>query len=217
MESISNLQDLKKEFQQISDNNLAMDKNSLSSVGYMDIETTGLSSEHNHITLIGLHSSDATSVYIDTQNHKKACQDIDKCRYLVTFNGNRFDLPFINKHYGLQCNFKSIDLMYLFWQMGYYGGLKKVEQQLGLSRMSEVEGMKGSEAVTLWHKYKAGNQEALNKLVNYNIEDIVNLEVLFNFALQRAQNNTISSDELKQNKKNIMNRIKNNESLYIWD
>jgi len=107
--------------------------------------------------------------------------------------------------------------MYLFWQLGYKGGLKKIEHCLGLSRMEEVAGMQGSEAVTLWHKYKQGDKQALNKLINYNIEDIVNLEVLFNFALQKANNNDISFDDLKQHKQNIMNRIKEKESLYVWD
>jgi len=107
--------------------------------------------------------------------------------------------------------------MYLFWQLGYKGGLKKVEANLGLSRMQEVQGMQGKDAVDLWHKYKAGDQQALNKLVNYNIEDIVNLEVLFNFALQKSFGNLVSSDDLKQSKQNIMNRMKTKESLYIWD
>jgi len=108
-------------------------------------------------------------------------------------------------------------LMYLFWQMGYYGGLKKVEQQLGLSRMDDVAGMNGREAVDLWYKYKQGDKQALNKLVNYNIEDIVNLEVLFNYALQKSFKNHISSDELKQHKQNIMDRIKTKECLYVWN
>ncbi len=208
MQTITKLEDLKKEFQEMSQP---------SNVGYMDIETTGLSSEYNHVTLIGLHSLDATSVYIDKHNHTKAVNDIDACNYLVTFNGNRFDIPFVDKHYGLKQKFKSIDLMYLFWQLGYKGGLKKIEHDLGLSRMSEVQDMKGSEAVTLWHKYKAGNQEALKKLVNYNIEDIVNLEVLFNFALQKSQAQDITSDQLREHKQNIMDRIKTKECLYVWN
>lgn len=216
MQTITNLQDLQKEFQDL---NQSTYNNVLSNgqIGYMDIETTGLSADHNHVTVIGLHSPEATSVYIDNHNHKRACNDIDACNYLVTFNGNRFDIPFVHKHYGLKQEFKSIDLMYLFWQLGYKGGLKKVEANLGLSRMQEVQGMQGKDAVDLWHKYKAGDQQALNKLVNYNIEDIVNLEVLFNFALQKSFGNLVSSDDLKQSKQNIMNRMKTKESLYIWD
>jgi uncharacterized protein YprB with RNaseH-like and TPR domain len=213
MDTITNLQDLRKEFQDKFD----LSSYNISNIQYMDIETTGLSPEYNHVTLIGLHSPDATSVYIDNHNHKRACNDIDACKYLVTFNGNRFDIPFVHKHYGLKQEFKSIDLMYLFWQLGYKGGLKKIEHNLGLSRMQEVEGMSGSEAVTLWHKYKAGDKQALHKLVNYNIEDIVNLEVLFNFALQKANGNSLSFDDLRQNKQTIMARIKENEKLYIWD
>jgi hypothetical protein len=207
MQTITKLEDLKKEFDSLSNE----------PIGYMDIETTGLSADHNHITLIGLHSPEATSVYIDNHNHKRAVNDIDACKYLVTFNGNRFDIPFVDKHYGLKQEFKSIDLMYLFWQLGYKGGLKKIEHNLGLSRMDDVASMDGREAVTLWHKYKAGDPNALNKLVNYNIEDIVNLEVLLNFALQKSNNQDVTSDQLRLHKQTIMNKIKEKESLYIWN
>lgn len=209
MQTITNLQQLKEEY----NNN----PNMLSNLGYMDIETTGLSPDYNSVTLIGLHSIDATSVYIDTKNHKKACNDIDACNYLVTFNGNRFDIPFIDKQYGLNKKFKSIDLMHLFWQLGYKGGLKKIETNLGLSRDASVLGMQGKDAVALWHKYKAGCKDSLNKLVKYNFEDIVNLEVLFNFALQKAIGNNIPLNLLRQNQLNITQRIKEKESLYIWD
>ena len=86
MDTITNLQQLKEEY----NSNPEM----LSNLGYMDIETTGLSPEFNDVTLIGLHSLDATSIYIDKHNHNKAKRDIDSCKYLVTFNGNRFDIPF---------------------------------------------------------------------------------------------------------------------------
>ncbi len=209
MQTITNLQQLKEEYNSNSE--------MLSNLGYMDIETTGLSPEYNDVTLIGLHSLDATSIYIDKHNHNKAKNDIDACKYLVTFNGNRFDIPFIDKHYGLNQEFKSIDLMYLFWQLGYKGGLKKIETNLGLSRAEEVVGMKGKDAVTLWHKYKQGCKDSLNKLVKYNFEDIVNLEVLFNFALQKSFGNNVPLEILRQNQLNITKRIKEKDSLYVWD
>lgn len=214
MQTITKLEDLKKEFQYL---NQSTYNNILHNVKYMDIETTGLSPARNHITLIGLHSPESTNIYIDKYNHKRACEDIEACKYLVTFNGNKFDIPFIDKHYGLKQEFKSIDLMYLFWQLGYKGGLKKIERALGLSRMKEVAGMDGSEAITLWHRYKQGDQDSLKRLINYNIEDIVNLEVLFDFVLQRSYGAQPSPSELRQTKANIMNRIKEKNALNVWN
>ncbi len=209
MQTITTLQDLKKE---LSDTDVNVNK-----LGYLDIETTGLSSNLHNITLIGIHSLDSTSIYIDSHNHKRALSDLANYNYLVTFNGNRFDLSFIQKHYDFGNGFTSIDLYPLLKEMGYRGGLKRIEHNLGLSRMGLVDGMYGREAVGLWEQYKNGSQQALKKLVNYNIEDIISLEVLYNFVLQKSNGLNISSKELKQNKQNILNRIKQKECLYIWN
>lgn len=207
MQTINTLQDLKKEIPNLDQSRL----------GYLDIETTGLDFNKHKITLVGLHSADSTSVYIDLHNHQRAKNDIANYNYLVTFNGNRFDLPFIEKHQGFANNsFTSVDLYPLLKELGYSGGLKRIEHNLGLERMDLVDGMYGKEAVGLWEQYKAGNQQALKKLVNYNIEDIVSLEVLYNFVLQNSLGNKISSDILKNWKNEIMERIKAKDCLYIF-
>ncbi|MDD2471425.1 MAG: ribonuclease H-like domain-containing protein, partial [Dehalococcoidales bacterium] len=56
-------------------------------------------------------------------------------------------------------------------------GLKKVEIRLGISRT--VEGVGGWEAVLLWRRYQqCGDVQALDTLLKYNAEDVMNLKIL---------------------------------------
>ena len=67
--------------------------------------------------------------------------------------------------------------MYDCWRNKLYGGFKAVERQLGIERkLTEVNGY---EAVRLWWRYvDSFDLDALNTLLEYNKEDVVNLKVL---------------------------------------
>lgn len=98
---------------------------------------------------------------------------------LHTYNGSRFDLPFIHSCIGIDLNriFPHRDLMFDCWKNHLYGGLKAVERQLGIGR--QLKDMNGWEAVKLWWKYvESFDLDALNKLLEYNKEDVVNLRTL---------------------------------------
>ena len=67
--------------------------------------------------------------------------------------------------------------MYDCWQKNLYGGLKSVERQLGVER--RLVDMNGWEAVRLWWKYvESFDLDALDRLLEYNKEDVVNLKTL---------------------------------------
>ena len=67
--------------------------------------------------------------------------------------------------------------MYHCWQNNLYGGFKAVERQLGITR--ELTGIVGLDAVWLWRKFRdGGDRAALQTLLKYNEEDVVNLRVL---------------------------------------
>jgi uncharacterized protein YprB with RNaseH-like and TPR domain len=67
--------------------------------------------------------------------------------------------------------------MYDCWKNNLRGGFKAVERQLGIDR--ESKGIDGLEAVRLWWKYiDAFDLEALNTLLQYNKEDVLNLKIL---------------------------------------
>ena len=44
--------------------------------------------------------------------------------------------------------------------------------------------MSGYDAVLLWRDYQWGNQEALDRLIQYNTADIVNLESLMEWSYE---------------------------------
>lgn len=147
---------------------------------FLDIETTGLSPYYNEITMIGVYGSDRTKVFISGIDLEDFPQALKGCKVIVTFNGARFDLPFIEHHLpGVSFDhLLHIDLLYPLRRLGLTGGLKSIETELRLSRSDETTGLSGFDAVRLWYQYKRGNKAALDILVRYNIEDIQNLETI---------------------------------------
>jgi len=96
-------------------------------------------------------------------------------KLLMTYNGARFDLPLVRRRLGadLAVLFAHRDLMGDCWAQNLHGGLKKVEQRLGIHR--DTEGIDGLAAIRLWHAHRGGDGEALELLLRYNREDVENL------------------------------------------
>ncbi len=74
------------------------------------------------------------------------------------------------------------DTCFLLRSVGYSGGLKAIERNLGISR-GLMSALDGYSAVLLWKRYKKTRDERyLETLLAYNAEDVLNLEFLLNFA-----------------------------------
>lgn len=151
---------------------------------YLDIETTGLSPWDNEITVIGIHVCSG----VETRFIQLIGEDITANSVLEalagvsvihTFNGSQFDLPFISYRLGIDLaqRFTHHDLVYDCWRKNLYGGLKRVERQLGIKRtLAEVDGY---QAAKLWWRYvNDDDEDALKTLLEYNKEDVVNLKTL---------------------------------------
>jgi uncharacterized protein YprB with RNaseH-like and TPR domain len=153
------------------------------SVAFLDIETTGLSSERHDITMIGVYDGKESKVFTRGRNLAKFPSYIRKFNSIVTYNGARFDIPFIQSSFpDLSLHQLHIDIMYPLRRLGYRGGLKGIEKQVGIARSDETDGLSGYDAVVLWKKYLKGDENALDTLEKYNIEDIENLETLSDLA-----------------------------------
>ncbi len=152
---------------------------------YVDIETTGLSAECDSITMIGIYNGKETKTYVRGINLEEAPAELVKYKQLITFNGARFDLPFIEHEFPGTIDHLHIDLLYPLKKIGYSGGLKRIESYLGMKRSDETEGMTGLDAVRLWHRYERGDEEALDILIRYNKEDVVNLEKIIRMTYPR--------------------------------
>jgi len=149
------------------------------SVAFVDIETTGLSQRRDRITVIGIYDGRESKTYVKNINLDDIVDEFSKYRLLVSFNGARFDIPFIKSEFP-EIEFKQlhIDLVYPLRRIGYKGGLKNIEKILGISRSEDTEGMTGFDAVRLWKQYERGDKDALAKIIKYNKEDIVNLKTI---------------------------------------
>lgn len=151
---------------------------------YLDIETTGLSPSFNAITVIGIFRCNGTKEEfiqlvgeeVTRDNLVNALRDV---KTIYTYNGARFDLRFIRDALDIDLTeeFEHIDLMFHCWKQNLYGGFKAVELQLGIHR--NLQGISGYDAVLLWHNYKRyDDHDALDLLLKYNREDVVNLREL---------------------------------------
>ena len=149
------------------------------SVAFVDIETTGLSQRRDRITVIGIYDGRESKTYVRDINLDDIVDELSKYRLLVSFNGARFDIPFMKSEFP-EIEFKQlhIDLVYPLRRIGYKGGLKNIEKILGISRSEDTEGMTGFDAVRLWKQYERGDKDALAKIIKYNKEDIVNLKTI---------------------------------------
>lgn len=146
------------------------------SSAYVDIETTGLSPEYNRITIIGIYNGTRSKTFIRGIDLEDAPAELAKYKQLITFNGARFDLPFIEHEFPGFFQHLHVDLLYPLKKIGHSGGLKNIERSLGLCRSEETEGLSGFDAVRLWEQYQRGSGEALETLIHYNTEDVVHLE-----------------------------------------
>ena len=151
---------------------------------YLDIETTGLSRGYSEITVIGIHVCHGNNgnfvqlvgTDITAESTLEALRGVE---VIHTYNGSRFDLPFIRSKLGVNLEeiFSHRDLMYDCWKNNLRGGFKAVECQLGIERSSK--GITGYDAVRLWWRYvDSFDLDALKLLLQYNKEDVLNLKVL---------------------------------------
>ncbi len=159
---------------------------------YLDIETTSLNPNDGDITVIGLCLDDGNEYSIIQLVENEICPQklieiVNRVEVLYTYNGSRFDLPYIKAKLGLDLTRYCIhnDLMYECWRRNLYGGFKKVEKRLGIKR--NLTGIDGKVAVDLWRRYKFyGDCEALTTLLEYNKEDVLNLIVLRRKLIKRS-------------------------------
>ncbi len=140
---------------------------------YLDIET----SFGGEITIIGIFCPPDRMIQLvgEEANWTNLWNALDGVTEILTYNGARFDLPVIKRAIKLDLNkyFECRDLMHDCWRAKLYGGLKRVEEQLGIERVSR--GIDGFAAMRLWEQFRYGEEEALRVLLEYNRDDAVNL------------------------------------------
>jgi len=155
---------------------------------YLDIETGPLGHGRQGITVIGLFDGREFRSFVRGDNLHTFEDYLRRYDLLVTFNGKSFDLPMIERDLGIPIYQAQIDLRMFLHQLGYHGGLKRIERQWGIYREDEIAGLTGFDAVLLWARYRHGDSAALQRLIAYNRADVVNLEVLLKRGYELARN-----------------------------
>ena len=157
-------------------------------MGFLDIETNG-GLGADDITVIGVYDGDESRIYVKGRDLEAFAEDASRFAVWVTFFGGGFDLPMLRRRFPhLPFDQLHIDLCPALRRLGYKGGLKRIEDTLGIQRPPEVEGLGGWDAVRLWRQYRRHrDEEALRLLLAYNREDIENLALLLAFAYGRLK------------------------------
>ena len=125
-----------------------------------------------------------SKTFVKGVNLEKGLLEVELQRYkvLVTYNGRAFDIPKL-KALGVAVALPHIDLKGICQRLGFSGGLKDIEQQLGISRPQHLRG----KAVDLWKSFWAsGDREWLELLVEYNEAAAVNLHQLMEKCVRQT-------------------------------
>lgn len=161
---------------------------------FLDIETTGFSRKYNYIILIGLLYIDNSKTELiqffstNEEDEKNLLFEfknfISGFEVMITFNGDTFDIPFINSrfsHHGIKYQIdksQGIDILkYIrskksILTLDKYN-LKSVERFLGVERKDTID---GKESIEMYYKYiKTKNDNIKDIILRHNYEDIYNL------------------------------------------
>jgi uncharacterized protein YprB with RNaseH-like and TPR domain/predicted nuclease with RNAse H fold len=163
---------------------------------FLDIETTGLSPYFDEVTVIGLFDGKDYKVFVKGENLEKFLQELNRFSMVVTFNGSLFDLRFIQNHFPtVKLPPVHIDLRFTTRRLGLSGGLKVVEQRLGLRRPRDVERLTGYDATILWSRYLRGDRSALELLIKYNMQDVLSLKPILEMTYDRLTRRMVPSNK----------------------
>ncbi|WP_188977627.1 ribonuclease H-like domain-containing protein [Halocalculus aciditolerans] len=166
-------------------------ENFRTSTAFFDIETTGLDAASSVVTTVSVTVDGETTTLVRGQDltGENLRALFDDAALLVSFNGKRFDVPFLEHHFDVAlADRPHVDLMYLAKRVGLSGGLKAIEPELGIHRDDDVD---GREAVRLWRQYENhGDDAALDRLVAYNRDDTEHLETILDEVAGRVRAET---------------------------
>lgn len=160
----------------------------------LDIETNGLMPDKGgYVTAVGLYNGYDYKSFVKGNglSPENLNKELSAYKYLITFYGAAFDIPFLMRAMpDMKFDKPHFDLCFGARKLGFQGGLKRLEIDLGIERPEAVKGMDGYDAVKLWAYASNGSTEALDLLIMYNREDTVNLFNMADIIYQRLRAQT---------------------------
>ncbi|MDB5238843.1 MAG: box helicase protein box helicase protein [Candidatus Parcubacteria bacterium] len=143
------------------------------------------------ISVVCIHDSldDSYQSFFE-QDFKKLWPILEQADALVTWNGDHFDIPLLDKYYpGDLTKIRSIDLMKEV--QGVLGRRLKLDSVAGATLGVSKSGH-GSEAIDWW---KSGN---LEKLVSYCTDDVRLTKELYEFAKNKGHLKYRDAGEIRE-------------------
>jgi uncharacterized protein YprB with RNaseH-like and TPR domain len=147
---------------------------------YLDIETTF----EGRISVIGFFSENLGLVQLvhPDVTALSLLNSMPEGGRLFTFNGHRFDLPYIVRELGVELavRHETLDLMQMCKAHKIKGGQKSIEKKIGWKR--ETAGLSGRDAPGMWKAWwEDGDKEARDMLLKYNGEDVMGMVAIHRF------------------------------------
>ena len=173
---------------------------------YFDIETTGLKASTSHLYLIGYavrercvdaQTGDVQVIQLFAENtadeklllarFAEACA---KYRTVIHFNGDRFDIPYLEekyREYGMPSPFRAMSTLDIYRMLRPFKAVlglerlnqKSVETFLGIRRRDRYD---GGQLIGVYRAYRDGlsacREEDLDKLMLHNYEDVLGMLAL---------------------------------------
>jgi uncharacterized protein YprB with RNaseH-like and TPR domain len=155
---------------------------------FLDIETNGIPSPDGEITVVGIYGRGQMTTRVQGENlsERRLQEELATYHLLVTFFGSGFDLPFLKTVYPhLVLDHPHLDLCFAARRLGFKGGLKSIEHELGCNRSTALDGLTGWDAVRLWEEWQNGTMASRELLIEYNEADCKNMEPLADLICDR--------------------------------
>jgi BRCA1 C Terminus (BRCT) domain. len=173
---------------------------------YFDIETTGLRTDAEITAISWIVDGEAF-----TWTNNKTLSAIpdefitawNRAERVVTFNGEKFDIPRLQVAYKMPEPKDHIDVMELCKAAGMNKGLKQLEEEYFLNvRPDEIKSWKGAQAVDAWNSYmRAGSARSLRLLQAYCAFDALSV---------MSFHNVLTSDLDDENRDALYEKAKQN-------
>ncbi len=155
----------------------------LEDAAFFDIEA-----DVEHVpTIVGVMDREGVATFRRGHTLQQLPARLAKSALWVTFNGSVFDVPALEKAFEIFPKpLVHLDLRFLIRHAKLKGGLKGVEETIGLPRPPHLKGVRGLDAIRLWREWNFNHDlKALRILVEYNLYDAINLRSVLEWTLWR--------------------------------
>lgn len=138
-------------------------------------------------TVVGVMDREGVATFRRGHSLQQLPARLAKSPIWVTFNGSVYDVPALKKVFeGFPAPVVHIDLRFLIRHAKLKGGLKGVEETIGLGRPPHLKGLKGLDAIRLWREWNYNKEiKGLRLLTEYNLYDAINLRSVLEWTLWR--------------------------------